>query len=283
MKISIITVCFNAASTIRDAIGSVLSQDYPDIEYIIIDGDSTDGTQDVIESFFSPEKEKLGGEEEQKSGKQLAKLDPQYSNAPMPQFLSEPDQGIYDAMNKGIKRATGEVVGILNADDFYADQTIVSQIAEAFHDPGIDAVFGDLVFVDPNNLSRIVRTYKSKNWHPDKFGRGYMPAHPTFFVRRKYYEQHGLFETDYEIAADYEMLIRLLYVHKLKYRYLPITMVKMRKGGVSSRGIRSNIVLNNEIVRACRKHGIKTNALKIYPKYFRKVFELVNWGRSEKG
>ena len=103
-----------------------------------------------------------------------------------------------------------------------------------------------------------------------------MPAHPTFFVKKEFYEKHGLFETDYEIAADYEMLIRLLYVYQLKYTYLPIKMVKMRKGGVSSNGIKSNIILNNEIIRACRKHGIKTNALKIYPKYFRKVFELFN-------
>jgi glycosyltransferase involved in cell wall biosynthesis len=248
MKISIITVCYNSESTIRDAIASVLGQDYPDVEYIIVDGNSKDGTVEIIKSF-----------------------DKQISH-----WISEPDQGIYDAMNKGIALATGDVVGILNSDDFYFDNNILSKVVEAFRDERIDSVFGDLVFVHPDNLDKVVRTYSSKDWHPDKFARGYMPAHPTFFVRRKYYEQHGRFKTDYKIAADYEMLIRLLYVHKLKYKYLPLTMVKMRKGGVSSNGIKSTIVLNDEIIRGCRENGIRTNVFKIYPKYLTKLFELIN-------
>lgn len=248
MKITIITVCYNSASHIEDAINSVTAQDYMDIEHIVIDGDSTDGTKKLIENHAN----KLG------------------------YWISEPDQGIYDAMNKGIKSATGDVIGILNSDDFYYDNKVISKIAETFSDPKIDAVYGDLIFVDPDNLNRTVRTYSSKKWHPDRFAKGYMPAHPTFFVRKEFYDKHGLFEVDYKIAADYEMLIRLLYVHKLNYKYLPMKLVKMRKGGVSSNGIKSNITLNNEIIRACRKHGIKTNALKIYPKYFNKVFELFN-------
>lgn len=248
MKISIITVCYNSAGTIRDAIESVLNQDHVDVEYIIVDGNSKDGTVEIIRSF----------------GHRISR------------WISEPDKGIYDAMNKGIALATGEVVGILNSDDFYFDNGILSSVAEAFADPRVDSVFGDLIFVHPENLNKVVRTYSSRGWHPDKFARGFMPAHPTFFVRRKYYEQHGLFKTDYKIAADYEMLIRLLYVHKLTYRYLPLTMVKMRKGGVSSNGLRSNIVLNNEIIRGCRENGIKTNIFKVYPKYFVKLFELIN-------
>lgn len=248
MKITIITVCYNSSSHIEDAINSVSEQDYKDIEHIVIDGNSTDGTKQLIESHAN----KLG------------------------YWISEPDQGIYDAMNKGIKNATGDVIGILNSDDFYYDNQVISKIAEAFSEPKLDAVFGDLIFVDPNNLDKTVRTYSSKKWHPDRFAKGYMPAHPTFFVRKEFYEKHGLFEIDYKIAADYEMLIRLLYVHQLNYKYLPMKMVKMRKGGVSSNGIKSNITLNNEIIRACRKHGIKTNALKIYPKYFNKIFELFN-------
>lgn len=248
MKITIITVCFNSASHIEDAINSVHNQDYKRIEHIVIDGNSTDGTQEIL----------------RKHEKKLAF------------WMSEPDNGIYDAMNKGLSRATGDIVGILNSDDFYFDNQVISKIADAFSTDGIDAVFGDLIFVDPNDLNRTVRTYSSKNWHPDRFAKGYMPAHPTFFVKRNFYEKHGLFETDYKIAADYEMLIRLLYVHKLKYLYLPIKMVKMRKGGVSSNGIASNITLNSEIIRACRKHGIKTSAAKIYPKYFKKIFELFN-------
>lgn len=248
MKISIITVCYNSAAHIADAILSVSRQDYPDIEHIVVDGGSADGTVEILKA----NKDKIA------------------------QWISEPDGGIYDAMNKGLKMAKGDIIGILNSDDFYFNDHIISRVADAFTDQATDAVYGDLIFVDPDNLNRTVRSYSSAKWNPERFAKGYMPAHPTFFVRKKYYEQYGLFETDYKIAADYEMLIRLLYVHKLHYRYLPITMVKMRKGGVSSNGFKSNIILNREIVRACRKHGIKTSALKIYPKYFNKVFELFN-------
>jgi len=248
MKITIITVSYNSVAHIEDAINSVANQDYGNIEHIVIDGNSTDGTLQILEKYSN----KFG------------------------YWISEPDHGIYDAMNKGIKNATGDIIGILNSDDFYSDDHVISKIAEAFSNKKIEAVFGDLIFVDPNDLDRTVRTYSSKKWHPDRFAKGYMPAHPTFFVRSEFYKKYGLFETDYEIAADFEMLIRLLYVHKLNYSYLPMKMVKMRMGGVSSNGIKSNIILNNEIIRACRKHGIKTNALKIYPKYFNKVFELFN-------
>src|SRR5579859_1533553 len=248
MKISLITVSYNSASTIRDTIASVRSQDYKDIEYIVVDGNSTDGTVDIIKAHA----------------------------AEIGQWISEPDKGIYDAMNKAIRMARGEVVGILNSDDFYSANDIVSQVAATFSDAQVDAVFGDLVFVDPNNLKKVVRKYSSAKWYPEKFARGFMPAHPTFFVRRKYYHQIGMFKTDYKIAADYELLIRFLYVHKLKYRYLPLNMVTMRRGGVSSSGIRSNIILNDEIIRGCRENGIRTNIFKVYPKYFIKLFELLN-------
>lgn len=248
MKITIITVCYNSATHIEDAINSVANQEYNNIEHIVIDGNSNDGTQKILEKCSNRLK----------------------------YWISEDDNGIYDAMNKGLKQATGEVVGILNSDDFYFDDQVISKVVNAFLDIKIDATYGDLIFVDPRNTLKTVRTYSSEKWHPNKFAKGYMPAHPTFFVRRKYYEEYGYFETDYSIAADYEMLIRLLYVHKLNYMYLPMKMVKMRKGGVSSNGIKSNFTLNNEIIRACRKHGIKTSAIKIYPKYFRKIFELFN-------
>jgi glycosyltransferase involved in cell wall biosynthesis len=248
MKISLITVSYNSAATIRDTIESVLAQDHPDIEYIIVDGKSKDNTVDIIRSF---------------EGK-------------ITKWISEPDKGIYDAMNKGLSMVTGEVVGMLNSDDFYFDNTIISKVAHAFQDEKVDAVFGNLIFVDPADLKKTVRTYSSRNWHPGKFARGFMPAHPTFFVRRKYYERYGLFKTDYKIASDYELLIRFLYVHKLRYLYLPLTMVVMRKGGVSSSGIKSNIILNNEIKRACAENGIRTNLPLIYLKYFTKVFELIN-------
>lgn len=246
MKISLLTVSFNSAATIKDTIESIRSQDFKDIEYIIVDGNSTDGTVGIIKSY----------------------------NSFISKWISEPDKGIYDAMNKAIKMASGDVVGILNSDDFYSNNQILSRVAQEFSDPSVDVVFGDLVFVDPQNLDKTVRKYSSARWHPGKFAWGFMPAHPTVFIRRKYYEKFGLFKTDYKIAADYELLIRFLYVHKLKYRYLPLTMVKMRKGGVSSRNLMSNIILNNEIIRACRENGIKTNVLKVYSKYFTKFFEL---------
>jgi glycosyltransferase involved in cell wall biosynthesis len=246
MKVSLLTVSYNSATTIKDTIESIRSQEYKDIEYIVVDGNSKDETVGIIKSYDSF----------------IAK------------WVSEPDRGIYDAMNKAIQLATGDVVGILNSDDFYFNSQIISQVAQAFEDQSIDVVFGDLIFVDPANLSRIVRKYLSAGWHPAKFARGFMPAHPTVFIRRKYYEQFGLFKTDYKIAADYELLIRFLYVHKLKYKYLPITMVKMRRGGVSSRNWKSNFILNDEIIRACRENGIKTNVFKVYPKYFTKLFEL---------
>ncbi|MBI1767929.1 MAG: glycosyltransferase [Bacteroidetes bacterium] len=246
MKISLLTVSFNSAATIGDTIKSIRSQDYKDIEYIVVDGNSNDGTVSIIKS----------------------------NEDVISKSLSEPDKGIYDAMNKAMKMATGDVVGILNSDDFYSDTTIISKVAAAFADPSTDAVFGDLVFVDPADLSKVVRTYSSAHWKPYKFAWGFMPAHPTFFVRRKYYEQFGLFKTDYKIAADYELLIRFLLVKKLKYKYLPLKMVVMRKGGVSSRNLMSNVTLNNEIIRGCRENGIYTNVFMVYSKYFRKLFEL---------
>lgn len=249
MKISLITVSYNSAATIGDTILSVLSQTHKDVEYIIVDGNSNDGTVDLVRSF----------------GTRISR------------FISEPDRGIYDAMNKGIRMATGEIIGMLNSDDFYSSPEILASVANAFADPAIDAVFGDLVFVDPNNLEKVVRRYSSKGWHPGKFARGFMPAHPTFFVRRPYYEQLGLFKTDYRIAADYELLIRFLYVNRLNYKYLPLNMVTMRKGGVSSNGLKSNLVLNEEIIRGCRENGIKTNNFKVYSKYLIKIFELAPW------
>ena len=247
MKISIITVAYNAESTIAQAIASVAGQDYADVEYIVIDGQSDDGTAGIVRSH----------------GDKINR------------FISEPDKGIYDAMNKGIDMANGEVVGMLNADDFYAGPSVLSKVMKTFENPEVDAVFGDIVFLSSENPEKTVRNYSSKHWHPGKFAWGFMPAHPSFFVRRKFYEQFGKFKTDYRIAADYELLIRFLYVHKLRYRYLSECFVKMRTGGASTRNMKSNIILNREIIRGCRENGIRTNVAMVYSKYFRKIFELV--------
>jgi len=248
MKISIITVCFNSAVTIEQAFQSVLSQDYPNIELIVVDGASTDGTIDIIENY----KDQIGA------------------------YVSEPDKGIYDAMNKGIALATGDVIGILNSDDFYSSNSIVSQVATALGDPSVDAVYGDVAIVSPRNIEKIVRYYSSESFRPEGFAYGYMPAHPTFYTWKKYYEKQGGFKIDYHIAADYELLIRFLVKDKLKAKYLKLNMVTMRLGGRTSSSIYGYYILNKEVIRACRENGIQTSWFKILKKYINKFRELKN-------
>lgn len=247
MRVSIITVTYNAGATIRDTIESVLAQDYANIEHIIVDGASSDNTVEIVQSY----------------GDRIA------------QFISEPDRGMYDGMNKGIKLATGDVVAILNADDFYVNSQVISTIVEQFEQHQVDSVFGDLVYVKHDNPDKIVRYYSSASFHPGKFAYGWMPAHPTFVVKRWAFDRHGYFKTDYKIAADYELLIRFLAIHKLSYHYLPQVLVKMRTGGASTANLSSNWILNREIVRGCLENGIQTNMTKVLSKYFVKVFQLV--------
>lgn len=246
LTVSIVTVVLNGVEHIADCIDSVISQDYNDIEYIVVDGGSTDGTIGVIKKYEK--------------------------NIDL--WISEPDKGIYDAMNKGIVLATGDIIGILNSDDLYANETVVSNIAEEFGRDSIDAVFADLVYIDKKNPEKIIRYYKSSNFSPKKFAYGWMPAHPTFFVKRNCYEHYGLFKTDYLIAADYELLVRFIGKYKITYKYLPKVIVKMRTGGRSTKNFKSNWILNKEIIRACAENGIKTNYLKVYSKYFLKIIEL---------
>ena len=247
MKVSIITTSFNSASTIKDTIDSVLSQDYKNLEYIIADGGSNDGTVDILKSYEDPRI----------------------------RWISEPDKGIYDGMNKGIQLATGEVVGILNSDDFYKNDSVISAVVNGFSDNHTEAVFGDVRFVNPDNLTRTVRYYSSKRFTPGKFRFGFMPAHPTFFTKKKWFDKLGYYQTDYKIAADYELLIRFLYKHKLPYKYLPLDMIVMRTGGASTKSLKSNYILNKEIVRGCKENGITTFMWLLTFKYFIKVFELI--------
>lgn len=246
MKVSIVTVCFNAEATIEDTLQSVLSQSHDDVEYIVVDGASTDATMEIINRY----KQKIDV------------------------IISELDHGIYDAMNKGIAKATGEIVGILNADDFYANDRVIERVVREFESSGVDAVFADLVYVRPQNTDRIVRTYSSATFTPERFAYGWMPAHPTFFLKKEYYDSYGTYKCDYKIAADYELLIRMLHIHKVRYSYIPETLIKMRTGGVSTRSFKSNLILNQEILRACSENGIHTNLLKIYSKYPQKILEL---------
>jgi glycosyltransferase involved in cell wall biosynthesis len=243
--VSIITVSHNSVRTISDTIQSVLDQSYENIEYIIIDGSSTDGTIELVNSF----------------GKNISK------------FLSEPDNGIYDAINKGIRLSTGDIVGILNSDDFFYDSNVIERVAEQFKESEVDAVFGDARFVDPVRTSKVVRYYSSKNFNTGKFKFGFMPAHPSFYVKRELFEKLGYYKIDYKIAADFELLVRFLYINKIKFRYLEMPFLSMRTGGVSNKSIISNYTLNKEIARACKENGIRTNFFWIYSKYLTKMFE----------
>lgn len=250
MKISIITVTYNSAATLRDTMESVLAQTYTDIEYVVVDGLSKDNTMDIVREY-----------------------EPRFQGRM--KYISEKDHGLYEAMNKGIRMATGEIVGIINSDDFYHRNDIIQLVADAMAASEVQAVYGDVRFVNPENLDKTVRYYSSKIFRPSLFRFGFMPAHPTFFTYRKYFEQYGYYRLDYKIAADYELLVRFLHKYGVKARYLHTDFMKMRTGGVSTASIKSNILLNKEIVRACRSNGIWTCFPLLMLKYFIKVFELL--------
>lgn len=247
MKISIITVTYNSAKTIADTITSVYNQSYSDIEHIVVDGNSIDNTLEIIKN--TPNR--------------------------VQKIISEPDNGIYDAMNKGIKIATGDVVGILNSDDFYHRNDIVELISKTFEDEKVEAVYGDVRFVSPSNLNKTVRYYSSKIFKPYLFKFGFMPAHPTFFTYKKLFDEYGYYKKGYKIAADFELLIRFLRNNKLKTQYIPTDFLKMRIGGVSTRSIKSSFILNKEIIKACKANGIYTNYLFLFSKYLVKVFDFI--------
>lgn len=208
MKISIITVCYNSAATIERAIQSVLLQDHPDVEYIVVDGGSTDGTVDIIKKYRET----------------------------IAHFVSEKDGGIYDAMNKGIALATGDIVGILNSDDRYADHTILSSVMAAFADGPVDAVYGNIAYFKKEDHSVFSRYWKAGTFSRAKMRNGWMPPHPAFFVRRAWYEQHGNFRLDFGTAADYELLLRFMLAN-IRMRYIDRTLVYMQAGGASGKDL----------------------------------------------
>jgi len=228
MKISVITAVYNARETIADAIESVLAQDYADVELVVIDGASTDGTTELLETFRD-------------------RIDV---------FVSEPDQGIYDALNKGIQHATGDVVGFLHADDLFADDAALSRVATAFSVGSVDAAYGDLEYVSKAAPDHVVRYWHSGAYYVDKLKQGWMPPHPTFYVRRSIYEQHGSFDTSFHIAADYDCILRFLGRAKVKCRYIPHVMVKMRLGGESNRSVGNIIRKSKEDYRALKHNGV---------------------------
>ncbi len=247
MKISVITVAFNAEKTIADTLDSVATQLHPDVEHIVVDGASTDGTLTVIE----------------RHGQRVSRL------------VSEPDHGIYDAMNKGLRLATGDIIGFLNADDVYADTGVLARVSANMEAEGLDALFGDAEFVSAEQPDRPLRRYRSERFRPGRIAWGWMPAHPTLFLRRELYERFGLFRTDYRIAGDFELVARMFHGDTLKYRHLPEVLVRMQTGGVSTGGWRNTLLLNREVLRACRENGISTSLPKILSKYPAKLLEFV--------
>ena len=235
MKISIITVTFNSVSVINDCLTSVRSQKYEDIEYIIIDGSSTDGTLSLLESKRD----------------QFATL------------ISEDDTGIYDAMNKGIQKSTGDIIGFLNSDDFYLNNKVISKVVKEFEkDSFLDACYSDLIYVDQFNTSKTIRYVKSSKFQEGLFSKGWCPPHPTFFVRRSVYKKFGNFDLGYKLASDVDLMMRFLEKYKIKSKYIPEVWVKMRMGGVTNKNLKNIWLQNKEIIHSFNKNNLSVNLLK---------------------
>ena len=228
LKISVATAVYNRRDTVADAILSVQKQTYENVEHVIQDGGSTDGTLEIIERLAGPQ----------------VRLE------------SAPDGGIYDAINKAIARATGDVVGLMHSDDFFASDHILEHIAQAFEDPDIDGVYGDLEYISATDSTKVIRYWESGEYHPDRLKQGWMPPHPTLYLRRKIFDRHGLYDTSFRIAADYEAMLRYLVRGKIKLAYVPEVFVKMRVGGESNKSLRHILRKSREDYRAIRRHNI---------------------------
>ncbi len=246
MKVSIITACYNSAATVRDTLRSVAEQDYPDVEHIIIDGQSSDDTLRVLCDF------------------------PHVRTV-----VSEKDSGIYDAMNKGVRHATGDIVGILNSDDLYTSSNVISRVMKEFEDDSVDAVYADLQYVKFHDTSKVVRTWRSGRFSKSKFYYGWMPPHPTFFVRRQVYEKVGNFDLSLRSAADYEFMLRVLLKNDFRVRYIPEVIVRMRTGGASNATLKNRVRANREDREAWRINGIKPYFFTIPFKPLRKVLQFI--------
>ncbi|HLF63644.1 MAG TPA: glycosyltransferase family 2 protein [Saprospiraceae bacterium] len=242
MKVSIITPTLNSAKTIADTLESVKQQTFEHIEHIIIDGLSRDETVDIV-----------------------------HRQAPHAICISEADNGIYDAMNKGIRMATGDIIGILNSDDFYANPMVIKTIVTVFETKHCDALYGDLVYVDARKKDKIVRTWTAGDYRARKFLFGWMPPHPTFFVKRSVYEKHGLFDTSLCNSADYELMLRFLYRYRISVAYLPQRLVCMRAGGRSNASLRTRLLANREDHLAWKKNGLESKFYTTLLKPIRKI------------
>jgi len=238
LKVSIITVCYNSELTIRDTIESVFLQNYSNIEYIVVDGYSSDSTMSIISDY----KDRIY------------------------KVISEPDKGIYDAMNKGIINSTGDIVGLLNSDDIFSDNNVITDVVNYFlENKEMSGIYGDLIYVKRDNINKVVRNYSSRFFSEWKVRFGLMLPHPTLYLRRDVFSRVGFYKTDYRVAADFEFITRLV-VSGIPLKRLPRVLVKMREGGISSTGIWWRIHQNMEIVRACRENGLYTNLLMVSAK-----------------
>jgi len=242
MRISVITISYNSAATIKDTLQSVAGQEHNDVEHIIIDGKSTDNTVEIASGF-----------------PHVAKL------------VSEQDKGLYDAMNKGLRLASGDIIGLLNSDDIYTDSTVLKKVVQAFSDPAIHCVYGDLQYVHQYNPTRVLRTWKAGRFKHKNFLYGWMPPHPAFFVRKEIYEKVGFFDTTLQSAADYEMMLRILYTHQYTPLYIPEVLVKMRSGGISNASLKNRFRANREDARAWKLNNKKPHFFTVYLKPLRKI------------
>lgn len=245
MKISIVTVCYNAVKTIEQTIESVLAQSYNDFEYIVVDGGSGDGTVAVLEKY----KDRI-------------------------RYISEKDQGIYDAMNKGVVMATGEVIGIIGADDFYPDTEVLSRVGEAFRRNNTDSAYGDVKFVDPEDTGKVVRFWKDKDYDRANWLKGWMPPHIAFYLKKSAYEKYGLYKTEFTCAGDYELMLRMLYKNELSSQYIPATLMTMRVGGTSSASLKHRYIANMEDRKAWRINHLKPKWYTLWMKPLGKIGQL---------
>ena len=243
MKFSIITAVHNEARNIEATLQSVADQRGVEVEHIIVDGGSKDGTLDIVRRMASTAL----------------------------QLLSEPDRGIYDAFNKGLRRASGDVIAFLNAGDTYLGDDIIATVEQQFAQYRVDAVFGDLLIVSAADQSRVVRHYQSAQFRPELLAQGFMPAHPTLFLRRTVYDRVGEFDRSYRQSGDFEFCVRAFYKHRISYRYIPREMVRMLSGGVTNRGLRSKLINSREMLRACRNNGVATSYLRLTTRLPRKA------------
>ncbi len=250
MKITIITATYNSKETIRHTIESVLMQTHKDIEYIIVDGASADGTLDIIKEYVPIFGDRL-------------------------KIISERDKGLYDAMNKGLNMSTGDIIGILNSDDFYTTTTILERVNNELQNPEIDAVYGDVHYVNGENLHKCTRYYSSKLFSRGIMRMGFMPAHPSFYCRKSCYDKAGGFDLTYKVAADFELLLRILYINKARTRYMNTDFVTMRAGGVSNAGIESHKKIMRDHYKALQKHNIHSSFIILGLRYIYKIFELI--------